>query len=486
MMTDLHLTDAINVPSPSGPFKTYEGAGTHTEWHGIGNGDFVNARVDPYLMRQLAMLSPPAHAQAAPWNIHGHGLQVGASLCDMTHLPANTLANALAFHNLSPTDEGANRLKLSAVDQFLRGGERGVMTAVLLQLGEPQHVIDNIDPQECTGGLPVVRSISTGPVQVANAYRIYVDQLRDLHSAWDKALSRHQADLVRQEQTRLESIQTADAAHMLCLSTQNRIDQLSSMADDVWKLDYAGFKTMSEPAKSALKMATSASKLMGILTDPELGTMAAIVEGETAETTPAGLLVTEALKISDRRPVEVRDLALAAARTHMSDLIDEGIKVYVKASLFKDPAAAQAVDMSEMPKHALTRFIAQMQPKSVDENTQPMSITLVASTVITEAKKKARADESRLNKKAKYDHLADKDEFKPHNRGPAKGNGAQGVKPPIPFQGGGAGGASSASGTGVSGGRGSNARGGRFFGHGSVASRGGGRGGARGRGGGRS
>jgi len=111
MITDLHFTDAINVPSPSGPFKTYEGAGTHTEWHGIGNGDFVNARVDPYLMRQLAMLAPPAHAQGSPWNCHGHGLQVGASLCDMGHLPPNTLANALAFHNLSPTDEGANRLK---------------------------------------------------------------------------------------------------------------------------------------------------------------------------------------------------------------------------------------------------------------------------------------------------------------------------------------------------------------------------------------
>ena len=79
MIAELHITDAINFPSPSGPFKTYQGAGIHTEWHGIGNGEFVNARMDPYLMRQLAMLSPPAHAQAAPWNIHGHGLQVGAS-----------------------------------------------------------------------------------------------------------------------------------------------------------------------------------------------------------------------------------------------------------------------------------------------------------------------------------------------------------------------------------------------------------------------
>ena len=287
MIAELHFTDAINVPSPSGPFKTYQGAGIHTEWHGIGNGDFVNARVDPYLMRQLAMLAPPAHAQGAPWNIHGHGLQVGASLCDMTHLPANTLANALAFHNLSPTDEGANRLKLAAVDQFLRGGEREVMAAVLLQLGEPQHVIDNIDPQECTGGLPVVRSISTGPVQVANAYRIYVDQLRDLHSAWDKALARHQADLGRQEQARLESLQTSDAAHMLTLSTQHRIDQLGDMADDVWKVEYTVFKTMSESAKSALKMANLASKLMGILTDPELGTMVAIVEGDRAGPTRA-------------------------------------------------------------------------------------------------------------------------------------------------------------------------------------------------------
>ena len=100
------------------------------------------------------------------------------------------------------------------------------------------------------------------------------------------------------------------------------------MAVDVWKVEYTVFKTMSESAKSALKMANLASKLMGILTDPELGTMVAIVEGETAETTPAGLLVTDALKISDRRPAEVRDLALAAARTHMSDLVDEGIKVY--------------------------------------------------------------------------------------------------------------------------------------------------------------
>ena len=458
----------------------------HTEWYGSGNGAILNARVAPDLMRQFHLLAPPSHGAGAFWNPHGHGMPAGASLCDFGHLPANTLSNALFFHNLHPTDEGANRLKLAAVDQFLREGEREVMATVLLQLGEPQHVIDNIDPQECTGGLPVVRSISTGPVQVSNAYRIYVDQLRDLHSAWDKALARHQADLGRQEQARLESLQTSDAAHMLTLSTQHRIDQLGDMADDVWKLDYTVFKTMSEPAKSALKMANLASKLMGILTEPELGTMVALVEGDTAETTPAGLSVTDALKISDRRPAEVRDLALAAARTYMSDLVDKGIEVFVKASLFRDPAAAQAVDMSEMPKHALTRFIAQMQPKSVDENTQPMSITLVASTVITEAKKKARADESRLNKKAKHDHLADKDEFKPHNRGPAKGNGAQGVKPPIPFQGGGAGGASSASGTGVSGGRGSNARGGRFFGHGSVASRGGGRGGARGRGGGRS
>jgi hypothetical protein len=268
------------------------------------------------------------------------------------------------------------------------------MAAVLLGLGEPQHAIDQIDPQECTGGLPVVRSISTGPGQVRDAYRIYVDQLRDMHSACDKALARHQADLSRQEQARLESLQNSDNSRMLTLATQHRIDQFGEMFDEVWKLDYTTYKTTSEAQKSVLKMANSASKLMGLLTNPEFGVMVGVVEGDTPEMTPAGQLVTEALKISDRRPGEVRELALAEARTHMSALIDEGIRTFVKISLAKDPAAAAAVDMSEMPKFALTRFIAQMQPKSVDEATQPMPMTLVASTLIAEAKKKARADES--------------------------------------------------------------------------------------------
>jgi hypothetical protein len=53
-------------------------------------------------------------------------------------LPANTLPNALLFHGLTPADEASNRLKLAAVDLFLRGGERDPMVAALLQLGEDQ------------------------------------------------------------------------------------------------------------------------------------------------------------------------------------------------------------------------------------------------------------------------------------------------------------------------------------------------------------
>ena len=180
-MTDLHYDDAISVCSPSGSFTAHHNAGPHTEWYGYGNGAILNACVAPDLMRQMHLLAPPSHAQGAFWNCHGHGMPVGASLCDYGHLPANTLSNALLFHNLHPTDEGANRLKLAAVDQFLRGGERDVMAAVLLQLGEPQHVIDQIDPQECTGGLPVVRSISTGPVQHSTMFSILVAHDLILH-----------------------------------------------------------------------------------------------------------------------------------------------------------------------------------------------------------------------------------------------------------------------------------------------------------------
>jgi hypothetical protein len=173
-------------------------------------------------------------------------MQVGASLCDFGHHAANTLANALLFHGLQPTDEGANRLKLAAVDLFLRGGERDTMVTTLLGLGEPQHAIDQIDPQECAGSLPVVRSINTGTPQVRDAYRTYLDQLRDMHSAFDKARARHQADLTRQEQHRLESQQDSDNSRMLTLSTQHRIDLFGGMIDDVWKLDYTSYKATSD------------------------------------------------------------------------------------------------------------------------------------------------------------------------------------------------------------------------------------------------
>jgi hypothetical protein len=201
---------------------------------------------------------------------------------------------------------------------------------------------------------------------------------------------------------------------MLTLAAQNRIDFFATMYDDLWKMNYKEWGRASDGQKTALRMATSATKLMGLLTNAEFGIVVPLVEGDSPELAPSGETVKATLTTSDRRPPEVRELALTEAKTLMTDIIDAGIQTWVQMTLSSDPLAAAAVDMSEMPKHALTRFIAQMQPKSVDEATQPMPMNLVASTLIAEAKKKARADESRLNKKANND-LTDKESFKPQN-----------------------------------------------------------------------
>jgi hypothetical protein len=111
------------------------------------------------------------------------------------------------------------------------------MGASLLQLGEEQRVIDAIDPQECAGGLSVVRSINTGTPQVRENYRSYMDQMRDAHMATDKALARHQTRLHSVAQQRLEDQQDSDGSQMLRLTVQNRVDRLiSKMNDDVWHL----------------------------------------------------------------------------------------------------------------------------------------------------------------------------------------------------------------------------------------------------------
>jgi hypothetical protein len=357
------------------------------------------------------------------------------------------------------------------------------MELSLLALGVAQDAINGIDLQESAGALPVVRSVSTGAPAVREGYRAYMDLVRDVHSATDKALHRHEQALAMQNQQLLLDQQSAGAEQVDALAAQRRLEDFRKMNAEVWSVPGPLWSRSTVMQKSALSLAPLVSELGGLLTNSVCGISTELVVGVGPGLTPSGANIEAEQNIADERPAAVRAATTKRLKELYSDAVEIGIKTFAELILVDDPGAAKLVDLKQLENQSLVRFLAAMQPGSVEEGSQPMNMAMVASTLLSEAKKKARSEENRGNKRAKIDPT-DKTPSYLANRGPPKGGGVKGATAPAPFQGGGAVGGSADSGTGGSGGRGADGRG-RFLGRGSLADRGGGgRGGfaARGRG----